>query len=441
MEDAFVINGGKPLHGEVSLSGAKNIALKVLIASLLFDTPVTLHNIPRIRDVYELMNLINALGARAAFTDNNTVYIEREGIKEKTLDLLFASKIRVSFMFFAPLLHIFKDCFIPNPGGCRLGARSIDRSIEGLKALGVQVEYASDTGYFHASLPQNPGGRYTFAKPSHTGTELLIMLAVLSDKKTILENAALEPEIDDLIAFFNNAGAKIRRDGTSIVIDGVSSLRQTEPFSISTDRNEAVTFASLAIATKGSVTVMNIKPDELGAFHKTLDEMGGKYEVVTENSVRYWHEGPLHAVTIETAPHPGFMTDWQPPMAVLLTQAEGKSVIHERMFENRFSYVEELHKIGASIEFMDPHIDNPQEYYEFNYDPGKEYQQAIEIHGPQQLHNGVLKIADLRAGATLAIGALIAPGRSVINGASHLERGYEDFVGKVRGLGGDIAKV
>ncbi len=441
MEDAFVINGGKPLHGEVSLSGAKNIALKVLIASLLFETPVTLQNIPRIRDVYELLNLINALGAKAAFIDNNTVYIERNGIKEKTLDLLFASKIRVSFMFFAPLLHIFKDCFIPNPGGCRLGARSIDRSIEGLKALGVEVDYASDTGYFHASLPSTPGGKYPFTKPSHTGTELLIMLAVLSDKQSILENVALEPEIDDLIEFLNKAGAKIRREGTSIIIDGVSALRQTEPFAISTDRNEAVTFAALAIATKGSVTVINVKPDELGAFHSLLDEMGGKYEVISEHSVRYWYEGPLKAVTIETAPHPGFMTDWQPPMAVLLTQAEGKSVIHERMFENRFSYVQELHKIGAAIEYIQPPIDNPKEYYEFNYEQGKEYQQVIEIHGPQPLHNGVLNIADLRAGATLAIGALIAPGKSVVNGASHLERGYEDFVGKVRGLGGDIAKV
>lgn len=441
MEDSFVIYGGKPLNGEVHLSGAKNVALKVLIASLLFDGKVVIDNTPRIKDVYEQINLINALGASATFTDNNTVTVDGSGLKEKTMDLLYSSRIRTSFMFFAPLLQKLGECYIPNPGGCRLGARSIDRSIDGLKALGVQVDYASDTGYFHAIMNQKPGGTYTFVKPSHTGTELLIMMAVLSDKQSIIENAALEPEIDDLIQFLNESGANIRREENKIIIDGVASLKQTKPYSISSDRNEAVTFAAMAIATKGSVIVHNARSQDLTAFHACLDKMGGKYEIINETSIKYWYENPLKAITIETAPHPGFMTDWQPPMAVLFTQAEGESIIHERMFENRFSYVTELHKIGAQIEFIQPDIPNPKEYYEFNYEEGKDYQQTIKIIGPQKLHNGVLAIADLRAGATLAIGALLAPGESVITGASHLERGYEDFVGKVRGLGGDIVKV
>ena len=441
MEDAFVIYGGKPLNGEVTLSGAKNIALKVLIASLLFKGKVVLNNIPRIRDVYELLNLINALGAHATFTDNNTVTVDRSALKEKTLDLLYASKIRTSFMFFAPLLHAFQECFIPNPGGCRLGARSIDRSIDGLKALGVEVDYSSESGYFHATLPQLPGGTYKFVKPSHTGTELLIMLAVISDKQSIIENAGMEPEIDDLISFLNEAGGKVRREDHSIIIEGVAALEQKNPFTIATDRNEAVTFAALAIASKGSILVKEAKPLELAAFHEILEKIGGKVEIVNESSVRYSYQGPIKAITVETTPHPGFMTDWQPPLAVLLTQAEGESIITERMFENRFSYVSELHKIGAQIEFFEPEIENPKEYYEFNYEEGKKYQQTIKITGPQKLHNGVLSIADLRAGATLAIGALLAPGESVVNGASHLERGYEDFVGKVRGLGGDIVKV
>lgn len=440
MEDAFVIYGGKQLSGTVQISGAKNIALKVLTSSLLFKDKVILNNIPRIRDVFEVINLINALGAKAEFIEKNTVMVDPSTLKEKTLDLLYASKIRTSFLFFAPLLHVFKECYIPNPGGCRLGARPIDRIIDGLKALGVVVDYNSETGFFHATLPQQPNGTFRFPKISHTGTEMLIMMAVISDQTSVIENAALEPEIDDLIAFFNEAGAKIRREGTSIIIDGVSEMKQQKPYSIAGDRNEAVTYAALAITTKGDITLKGIPVFLLEKFDQVIEEMGGGIEKISDSSVRYFYKGALKAVNIETQPHPGFMTDWQPPMAVLLTQAEGESIIHERLFENRFSYVDELKKLGADIEYIHPEVDNPKDFYEFNYEDGKEYKQAIKIKGPQALHNGVLNIADLRAGATLAIGALISPGESIVNGASHLERGYEDFVEKVAKLGGEISK-
>jgi UDP-N-acetylglucosamine 1-carboxyvinyltransferase len=266
------------------------------------------------------------------------------------------------------------------------------------------------------------------------------MMAVISDQTSVIENAALEPEIDDLIAFFNEAGAKIRREGTSIIIDGVAELKQQKPYSITGDRNEAVTYAALAITTKGDITLEGIPVFLLEKFDQVIAEMGGGIEKISDTSIRYYYKGALKAVHIETQPHPGFMTDWQPPMAVLLTQAEGESIIHERLFENRFSYVDELKKLGADIEYISPQVDNPKDFYEFNYEEGKEYQQAIKIKGPQALHNGVLNIADLRAGATLAIGALISPGESIVNGASHLERGYEDFVEKVAKLGGEISK-
>lgn len=436
-----MIYGGKTLQGEVSMSGAKNIALKVLTAALLVEGNVVLENIPRIRDVYELINLINALGATAAFTGNNTVTIDSSGLKEKTLDLLFASKIRTSFMLFAPLLSRFGEAYIPNPGGCRLGARPIDRIIDGMKALGVQVDYDSETGFFHAVLNKPPQGVFTFPKVSHTGTELLIMIGAFSEAETVIENAALEPEIDDLIAFLNQAGATIRRENTSIRIKGSKKLSLDKPFRISSDRNEATTYAVMALATKGVITVRDVKTAELQTFNSYIEQIGGSVKIIDESSITYSYQGPLSAIEVETQPHPGFMTDWQPPFAVLLTQANGTSIIHERMFENRFSYVSELQKLGAAIEFIQPRVDNPTLFYEFNYDPEKEYQQAIQITGPQELHNGVMTIADLRAGATLAIGALIASGESIINGASHLERGYEDFVGKVRALGGDIVKV
>ncbi len=440
MENAFIVQGGKALNGEVQLSGAKNVALKTIIAGLMFDGPVTLENIPRINDVLELMHLITILGGKAEFTGKNTVVVDGSTLKEKKVDMLHASKIRVSFMLFAPLLHTFHDCYVPNPGGCRLGARSIDRIIDGMEALGVTADYDSETGYYHASVSTLTGGDYTFTKPTHTGTELLIMLSVIGKQNVVLHNTALEPEIDELIRFLNESGAKVTRNNTDITIEGVESLKSTKPFGIIADRNEAVTFATLALATKGNVLVKGISKHLITELLTSVEKAGGEVTEEKPDAFRFRYVGPLKPVSIETLPHPGFMTDWQPNWAILMTQAEGESTIHERIFENRFSYVTQLRKLGAHIEFITPPIDNPQDYYFFNYDPKQTYTQAIKIYGPQKLHNGVLEIADLRAGATLIIGALLAEGESIIHGASMLERGYEDFVSKVTALGGVIEK-
>lgn len=442
MEDSYIIQGGKSLQGKIELSGAKNIALKVLIAATLFNEEVTLQHIPKINDVLEVCNLINDLGGRAEFVGQNTVKVDSTGMSKNKVNLLFGSKIRTSFMFFAPLLYRFKEAYIPNPGGCRLGARSIDRIVDGLKALGIHVTYDSDSGYYHSSMDSLPTGTFEFSKPSHTGTELLILMSVLAEgNKIILKNVALEPEIDDLIEFLNQAGAKIRRESNAIVIEGIKELHQTVPYVIASDRIEAATYAVLALATKGDVTVGPIQENYFKTFLTVLEKAGAGVEKIDDNYWRFFYKGPLAAVDIETLPHPGFMTDWQPIYAVLMTQAQGETTIHERIYENRFSYVDELKKLGADIEFITPQIDNPQEYYHFNYDPQKTYQQAIKISGPKPLHNGVLRIADLRAGATLAIAALVADGESVVNEISHLERGYENFVEKVTSLGGNVKKV
>ena len=441
MEDAYIIQGGKPLKGTIKLSGAKNVALKAVIAALLFDGAVTLKNIPRIRDIFELLHLIQTLGARAEFTDTNTVLVNSTGLKENKLDFLHASKIRASFMLFAPLLYRFKEASIPNPGGCRIGARPIDRIVNGMTDLGINVSYNSETGYYKALMNDKPSGDYTFVKSSHTGTELMILLSVFCKDTVTIHNTALEPEIDDLISFLNEGGAKIRRNGNDIVIEGVKSLIQKKPHTIVSDRNEATTFAVLGIITKGDVTVCPIPENYLKTFINVIEKIKGGTEKIGENSWRFFYKEPLISLDIVTAPHPGFMTDWQPNWAVLMTQAAGKSLIHERVFENRFSYVDELIKMGAKIEYSSPIVQNPESFYIFNYDKGKEHKQAITVYGPQHLHNGVLTIADLRAGATLAIAALFAEGESIINGASILERGYENFVEKITSLGGDIKKV
>lgn len=441
MEDAYIIKGGLALKGEIKLSGAKNVALKVIISALLFDGEVILHNIPRINDVHELFHLIRSMGGKAEFIKDNTIAVDGRSIKTNKVDFLHGSKMRVSFMLFAPLLAKFKECYIPNPGGCRIGARPIDRIIEGMKAIGIEVSYDSTTGYYHAIMKEAPSGKYRFVKPSHTGTELLILIALLGNSIISLENTALEPEIDELILFLNESGAKIRRDGIKITIVPAKTLHQESFFTISSDRNEAVTYATLALATKGDIIIEGIQKKLIQTFVDSIIKIGGGFQELGNDRFNFFYKKELTALNIETAPHPGFMTDWQPNWAVLMTHAKGSSIVHERVFENRFSYVEELRKLGAEIEFVKIPVMNPMEYFFFNFDPSKKYNQAIRIKGPQQLHGGALTIADLRAGASLAIAAFCAEGESVISGASILERGYEDFVEKTKALGGEIRKV
>lgn len=440
MEDSYIIKGGQKLEGTVHLSGAKNAALKMIIASLLFDDKVILKNIPRINDVIELTHLIKSLGAKVEFTDKNTVEIDPTTLNKNQVDLLHASKIRVSFMLFAPLLQKFGKCLLPNPGGCRIGARPIDRIIDGMKHLGIDVDYDSQTGYYKAKMTKRPEGKYRFSKPTHTGTELLIMISVFGDGKVVLENCAHEPEIDNLIKFLNEAGAKITKIDSKVEIIGVKKLSLKEPFEIVSDRNEAVTYVCLVLSTGGRIKVDNISQYHLDSFIKSL-KIAGAETVVEGKALVFRSKKTLIGVDIETSPHPGFMTDWQPNWAVLMTQAEGRSTIVERVFENRFSYVEELEKLGAKIKFVDKKIDDPESFYFFNYKKDEKYNQTIEIDGPVKLHGGVLNVADLRAGASLAIASLIAEGESVINGVSILERGYENFVEKVKKLGGEIKKI
>jgi len=438
MEDTYIVNGGRPIKGEVKLSGAKNLALKAIIASLMFEGKVELHNVPRIRDVEELLNLVKSLGVAVHF-EQNTLHMDITTLTTNEVDLLYASQLRVSFMLFAPLMHRFGSCRIPNPGGCRLGARSIDRIVEGLSALGATIEYDSDSGFYEAVKSKAPLGTYTFNKPSHTGTELLLMFAALGEHKITIKNAALEPEIDELVSFLNECGARIVRSGSTFHIEGVKALKQTKPFTIFSDRNEAVTFAALAVAGRGSVRLTNIAPHLLESFIGALRKTGSKVEC-EQNAISISYSGRILPSDVVTGVHPGFMTDWQPNWTVLMTQAQGDSTVHETIFENRFAYVDELVKLGADIDYIDPNVEDPQSVYQFNYDPSGQYRQMVRIHGGAQLHAGALHIHDLRAGAALLVGALIAQGESVISNASMLERGYERIEQKIQALGGDVKR-
>lgn len=440
MHDAYIIHGGKPLKGEIELSGAKNASIKLIIASVLFDTPTVLHRVPHNGDNVELLHLLHELGVSAQYA-GNSVTVDAGHIHKHIVSLLYGSKVRSSFLLFGPLLHRFGEAHIPNPGGCRIGARPIERIIKGIQALGVSVEYRHETGYYEAKLNGDVHGEYTFEKPTHTGTEALILLATCGAGEVVLHNCALEPEIDDLILFLNNAGANIRRDGRTISIRGVASLKQKSPHTVIVDRNEGVTYGAMAYATGGDVTVSNLDATLIQAFIEKIHEAGGEATVLPNIGVRFRSVGRLRATDVQTAPHPGYMTDWQPQWGLMMSTAEGVSTIHETMLEARLNYVQELQKVGAEIAFFQPEVKDPQSLYQFNYDPQKSYQQAVRITGVSKLHNGVMTVHDLRAGAVVVMAALSAEGESVVNGAAQIERGYENLLGKLHSLGGTISKV
>jgi UDP-N-acetylglucosamine 1-carboxyvinyltransferase len=345
-------------------------------------------------------------------------------------------------MFLAPLLARLGKAIIPNPGGCRIGARPIDRIVDGLEKMGVKIQYDSKDGYFHALAPNGLAATtYKFSKSTHTGTETMLLASVLAKGKTVLENAAEEPEVDELIGLLNKMGAKITREEPRIiVIEGVSSLHGAE-FTIAPDRNEVVTFAVAALITEGDIFIKDIKRKGLEEFLELLESCGGGIEE-KQSGIRFFYKGELKPSDVRTSFYPGFMTDWQGPWAVLMTKANGQSTIHETVYENRFTYVKELRKMGANIEFYKPEIVNPEDVYNFNIKDDKNKNiHAVKIFGPATLHNAALTIADLRAGASLVLAALAAKGESILFDIEHLDRGYEQFEQRLSALGASIKRV
>lgn len=429
------------MTGTVSIGGAKNVALKAFVASLLTEEDVIIHNVPLIRDVMFMLDVVRSLGVVVDIT-GHTARIKNNHIKEMTVPLDVGARLRTSSLVLGPLLARYGEANIPNPGGCRIGARPIDRHVEGLKQMGAEISYNSDDGYFHAKATQLHGTTYRFSKNTHTGTEALMLAAVLADGDTVLENAAEEIEIDDLISLLQSMGATISRiSPRTIKITGKRKLHGTE-FTIMSDRNEEVTFALAAAVTGGSITVSKSELVNLTAFTDVFTQAGMEYISLDAHTTRYTGKEQIFPVDITTAPYPGFMTDWQAPFAVLMTQAMGVSTIHETVFESRFSYVSELKKMGAMIEFFDPQVDNPEVFYNFNWaDKPEAYHQAIRITGPTDLHNAILSIDDLRAGATLVLAALSAKGESYIHEVEHLDRGYEQFEERLKSLGAHITRI
>lgn len=434
----LIIQGGKPLFGSVRLGGAKNASFKLMIASLLGSGESRLLNLPRIDDVVFTTQIIRALGGKVKGVGERTLLINSKDLTEYFIPDKFGPKSRASSMFIPVLLARFGAASVPIPGGDKIGARPLNRHMEGLEKMGATVAYEKNRLVVKGK--QLHGATYRFSKNSHTGTETLIMAGVLAKGKTVIENAAVEPEIDDLILFLNNMGAHIRRRvGRIIQIDGVKRLNPAI-HRVMPDRNEAISYACAAIATKGDIVVENARQDHLEEFLEKLDEIGGGYEV-GEYGVRFYYKGALRATDVVTRPHPGFMTDWQPLWATLMTQAKGASIIHEAIHPFRFQYVDDLVSMGAKITPHEIAVGDKEKFYNFNIaNDEPHHYHAIKITGPTKLHGGTFTVPDLRAGATLAIAALIAKGTTTIIGAEHIDRGYESLDSRLQSMGARIER-
>src|SRR5919206_3659596 len=418
--ERFFIEGGNRLCGEVEVSGAKNAALKLIAATLLAPGRTVLRNVPRIKDVNTMLAVLEGLGARSEFV-GNTLYIDTSNVDSYTAPYDLVRQMRASIVVLGPLVARFGEAEVSAPGGCNLGLRKFNFHLDGLRALGAQVEL--DHGFIKASAPGGlRAAEVNFEYPSVGATENVMMAAVLADGITIIENGAREPEISALANFLNSMGACVVGAGTGrIVIEGVQELRPTE-WTVMPDRIEAGTFIMAAAATGGDVTVTNALPEHLKMELEKLREMGVEVSASQGSPgirVRVDDPASLSGVDVATLPFPGFATDLQAQMMVLLTQASGAGIITENVYENRLQVAEELNRLNAGIDLFGGH-------------------RAL-VKGPRKLSGTIVQSPDLRGGAALVLAGLVAEGTTVGDGATHILRGYEDFEEKLTSLGATVA--
>jgi len=434
----FIIQGGKPLMGAVRLGGAKNAGFKLMIAAALGETESRILNLSAINDVEVTAMTLKKLGVLTKQCGERTFHIASNGLKTARLPQFSGKKNRGSTLFAGMLLGKKGEAIIPLPGGCVLGVRPINRHLQAFESLGAKVKCKGK--YIHIKAKKLKGTTFRFSKKTHTGTEAMILAAVKAQGKTIIENAGQEPEIDDLILFLNKMGAKIKRAyKEKIIIQGVKKLKGAI-HQVMPDRNEAVSYAIAALATKGDIVLENARSEHLKVFLEKLEEIGAGFEI-KNFGIRFYYKKRLKATNIETSVAPGFMTDWQPLWTLLMTQAKGVSHIVEKVHNNRFQFVSQLNKMGAQINLYDPKVKNPKQFYEFDYPSSGNNFHAVKVNGIALLKGANLKVTDLRAGATLAIAALIAKGKSVLTNIEHIDRGYEKLDEKLRQLGADIKRV
>jgi UDP-N-acetylglucosamine 1-carboxyvinyltransferase len=429
--DTVDFYGGKPLLGSVDVRGAKNLVTKAMVAALLADQPSVLGNVPRISDVAVVRGLLEAHAVRVTDSASGELTLDPRGVKSAHFAEIdaHAGSSRIPILFCGPLLHQLGEAFIPDLGGCRIGDRPINFHLDALRAFGAELE-KSHEGISLRAPRRLTGARVDLPYPSVGATEQVLLTAVRAAGVTELRNAAIEPEIMDLIAILQKMGAiiSVETDRT-ILIEGVDSLsgyRHTAVF----DRSETASWAAAALATRGTIFVRGARQQELMTFLNVYRKVGGEF-TVTDDGIEFRHPGSaLQPVVIETDVHPGFMTDWQQPMVVALTQAEGVSIVHETVYENRFGFTDALIDMGANITVHKEGIASITRRV-----PRRPLEQAAVITGPTPLHGATVRVPDLRGGFSHVIAAVTADGRSTVENLGIISRGYEHLLPKLAGLG------
>ncbi len=420
--DKFLIKGGKALRGTVAISGAKNSALPVMAAALLTAEKVTLHNIPKVRDLITMSKLLAFMDAKVSVTEMpaSDYVIEAPKLNHAEAPYELVKTMRASVLTLGPLMARVGTARVSLPGGCAIGARPVDLHLNALEQMGAEI--GTSHGYIEARAPKGrlKGARIVFEKITVTGTENILMAAALADGETVLENAAREPEVTDLVVLLRKMGAEISGDGTSTLrIRGVEKLHGTE-HTVIPDRIEAGTFLVAGAITRGDLTISQCAPEHLGAVIAKMEQAGVLIEIVNKTTVRVRSAKQLTGLEMTTEEYPGFATDMQAQYMALATQAEGTSVIVERIFENRFLHASEMMRMGAHIS-IEGH--------------------SATVRGPSALSGTVVQASDLRASAGLVLAGLVASGETLIERVYHIDRGYEGIAEKLRGAGADIERV
>ncbi len=432
--DEIVIRGGKPLVGRIEVRGAKNLATKAMVASLLGDTPSILKDVPDISDVKVVRGLLEVHGVRITDPARGELILDPSNVESAHFAEIdaHAGSSRIPILFCGPLLHKLGEAFIPDLGGCRIGDRPIDFHLDALRAMGAVVD--KQVNGIHLTAPDGlKGAKIELPYPSVGATEQVLLSSVLAEGVTELRNAAIEPEIMDLIAILQKMGAIVTVEPSrTIFIEGVESLRGYTHRAIN-DRNEAASWASAALATNGDIFVEGADQQDLMTFLNVFRKVGGGFDI-QEDGIRFYREREvLRPVVVETDVHPGFMTDWQQPLVVALTQAEGTSVVHETVYENRFGFTDALNEMGADIVVHKEGLPGHDRRV-----ARRPFEQAAVITGPTTLHAANVRVPDLRGGFSHLIAALTAEGESHITNVGIISRGYEHFIPKLRKLGADF---
>jgi UDP-N-acetylglucosamine 1-carboxyvinyltransferase len=417
--DKFVIRGGNPLSGTIRVSGAKNSALPCMAAAILTEDEIILENIPQVWDIATQRRLLSSMGAEVKPGEtSNSVTIRCLALSDPVAKYEIVKTMRASSLVLGPLIARTGIARVAMPGGCAIGGRPIDMHIKGLEKMGVHI--TQEHGYLDARTERLRGAHIVFDKITVTGTEDLLMAAVLAEGETLMENCAREPEVIDLAALLTAMGAKIEGAGTSTIrVQGVSRLHGAR-HRINPDRIEAGTFLVAGAITGGDLTVADCNPAHLSAVINKLQEAGARVEILGADSVRVSTDSKLRAAGISTEEYPGFPTDMQAQYMALATQAEGVSTVHENIFENRFMHVQELARMGANI---------------------KVEGRTATVRGPAKLSAAAVMCSDLRASASLVLAALVADGESILDRVYHMDRGYERIEEKLAGVGAQIHRM